>query len=228
MMTGLMYLVLTLIVYYAVKSLYKVWPKVYLSPLLITPLIIVVCLLWATIPYESYNNGGQWLSDMLQPATVAFAIPLYKHFKVLKKHAVEIIASVLFGSVVAMISSVFLAKWMHLSTALVTSLVPRSITTPIAINVSQVIGGVPNITAVFVIITGLLGSMMGPTVLKVFRIDNEVARGVLLGTSAHGMGTSKAFELSSLSGTISSISMILAALFTLGTAPYIMTMLLLH
>ncbi|WP_144407048.1 CidB/LrgB family autolysis modulator [Paenibacillus sp. IHBB 10380] len=225
MMIGLMYLALTLIVYFSVKSLYKIWPKVYLSPLLITPLVIVVCLLWAKVPYESYNNGGQYLSDLLQPATVAFAIPLYKHFKVLKKHAVEIITSVLFGSVVAMISSVFLAKWMHLSTALVTSLVPRSITTPIAINVSQVIGGVPNITAVFVIITGLLGSMMGPTILKVFHIDNEVARGVLLGTSAHGMGTSKAFELSPLSGTISSISMILAALFTLGMAPYFMTML---
>ena len=127
-----------------------------------------------------------------------------------------------------MISSVYLAKWMHLSSSLVTSLIPRSITTPIAINVSEVIGGVPNITAVFVIMTGLLGTIIGPSVLKIFHFDNEVARGILLGTSAHGMGTSKAFELSSLSGTISSISMILAALFTLGMAPYMMTLLLLH
>ncbi|MNP31428.1 Inner membrane protein YohK [compost metagenome] len=127
-----------------------------------------------------------------------------------------------------MISSVYLAKWMHLNSSLVTSIVPRSITTPIAINVSEVIGGVPNITAVFVIITGLLGTIIGPSVLKIFHIDNDVARGILLGTSAHGMGTSKAFELSALSGTISSISMILAALFTLGMAPYMMNMMLLH
>lgn len=92
-------------------------------------------------------------------------------------------------------------------------------------NVSQVIGGVPNITAVFVIITGLLGTMLGPLVVKLFRIENEVARGVLFGTSAHGTGTSKAFELSSLTGTISSISMILAALFTLGAAPMLISLL---
>jgi predicted murein hydrolase (TIGR00659 family) len=226
MMTGMLYLILTLGVYYAVKTIYKKWSKVYFSPLLITPLVLVVLLLSSGIPYESYNMGGQWLSDLLQPATVAFAVPLYKHFKILKKHAVEIIASVLFGSIVAMISSIYLGKWMHLSSSLVTSLVPRSITTPIAINVSEVIGGVPNITAVFVIITGLLGTIMGPSVLRIFHFDSEIARGILLGTSAHGMGTSKAFELSSLSGTISSISMILAALFTLGVAPYMMTMLL--
>ena len=226
MMIGLFYLSLTLGVYYSAKKIYQKWSKVYLSPLLITPVILVVFLLSSGVPYESYNSGGQWLSDLLQPATVAFAVPLYKHFKVLKKHAVEIIASVLFGSIVAMVSSVFLAKWMHLSSSLVTSLMPRSITTPIAINVSQVIGGVPNITAVFVILTGLFGTIIGPTVLRIFHIDNEVARGVLLGTSAHGMGTSKAFEMSALSGTISSVSMILAALFTLGMAPTMMNILI--
>ncbi|MOA48768.1 Holin-like protein CidB [compost metagenome] len=93
-------------------------------------------------------------------------------------------------------------------------------------NVSEVIGGVPTITAVFVIITGLMGAMLGPIVMKMFHIDNEVARGVLFGTSAHGTGTSKAFELSSLTGTISSISMILAALFTLGAAPMILSLLM--
>lgn len=228
MMIGMLYLVLTLGIYYSAKKIYSIWPKVYLSPLLITPLLIIILLLSVSVPYESYNNGGKYLSDLLQPATVAFAVPLYKQFKVLKKHAVEIIASVLFGSIVAMISSVFLAKWMHLSGSLVASLMPRSITTPIAINVSQVVGGVPNITAVFVIITGLFGTIIGPSVLRIFRIDNEVARGVLLGTSAHGMGTNKAFEMSALSGTISSISMILAALFTLGMAPYMMNILLMH
>lgn len=226
MITGFLCLIATLAIYGISKKLYRVHSKVYLSPLLITPLILVVALLWLKIPYENYHSGGQWLSDLLQPATVAFAVPLYKYYDVLKKHAVEILVSVLSGSIVAMFSSAVLAKWMHLDITLITSLIPRSVTTPIAMNVSEVLGGVPNITAVFVIITGLMGATLGPIVMKTFHIDNEVARGVLFGTSAHGTGTSKAFELSSLTGTISSISMILAALFTLGVAPMILSILM--
>lgn len=226
MIVGLICLAFTLAIYMLSKKIYKVQPRIYLSPLLITPIVLVLCLLAVKIPYASYNNGGKLLSTLLQPATVAFAVPLYKNFKVLKKHAVEIVVSVVSGSVAAMISSAFLAKWMHLDSSLINSLIPRSVTTPIAMSVSQVIGGVPNITAVFVIITGILGTMIGPSILKIFRIENEVARGVLLGTSAHGTGTSKAFELSSLTGTISSISMILAALVTLGVAPLFISLVL--
>ncbi|MNE18493.1 Inner membrane protein YohK [compost metagenome] len=226
MIPGLICLIATLVVYGLSKKLYSSHPKVYLSPLLITPLVLVAGLMWMKVPYESYHTGGKWLSDLLQPATVAFAVPLYKYYNVLKKHAVEILVSVLSGSVVAMLSSAVLAKWMHLDIKLVTSLIPRSVTTPIAMNVSEVIGGIPNITAVFVILTGLMGAMLGPLVMKMFRIENEVARGVLFGTSAHGTGTSKAFELSSLTGTISSISMIVAALFTLGAAPMILSLLM--
>ncbi|GIP51462.1 MULTISPECIES: CidB/LrgB family autolysis modulator [Paenibacillus] len=226
MIPGLICLIVTLVVYGLSKQLYRIRPRVYLSPLLITPLVLVIGLIWISVPYETYHSGGKWLSALLQPATIAFAVPLYKYYNVLKKHAVEILVSVLTGSVVAMISSAILAEWMHLDAQLVSSLIPRSVTTPIAMSVSQVIGGVPNITAVFVILTGLLGAMLGPMVMKLFRIEGEVARGVLFGTSAHGTGTSKAFELSSLTGTISSISMILAALFTLGVAPMLISVLI--
>ncbi|MBU5670807.1 CidB/LrgB family autolysis modulator [Paenibacillus brevis] len=221
MFPGLICLAITLVVYVLSKHLYRIHPRVYLSPLLITPLTLVIGLIWTQIPYETYHSGGKWLSFLLQPATIAFAVPLYKYFDVLKKHMVEILASVLSGSVVAMLSSAILAKWMHLDSELITSLIPRSVTTPIAMNISEMIGGVPNITAVFVIMTGLLGVTLGPLVAKLFRIEGEIARGVLFGTSAHGTGTSKAFEFSSLTGTISSISMIVAGLFTLVAAPVI-------
>lgn len=214
---------LTAFIYWATKKLYQRRSRVYLSPLLITPVIIIIILTQTGVSYEAYNEGAGWLSKLLQPATIAFAVPLYKNFQTLKKHATEIMVSVISGSVMAIISSAFLAKWLHLSSSLTTSLVPRSITTPIAMNVSQVIGGVPNMTAVFVIMTGILGSMIGPLVMKVFRIKGDIARGILFGTSAHGTGTSKAFEFSSLSGTISSISMIVAALFTLCAAPILMS-----
>ncbi|NOU83635.1 CidB/LrgB family autolysis modulator [Paenibacillus sp. LMG 31459] len=218
-MTGLLFLGLTIAVYLLAKRIYASSGKMYTSPLIITPLLIIAFLLMTGSSYESYNAGGKWLSDLLQPATIAFAIPLHKNFKVLKKHAAEIAAGVLSGTVIAVISSMLLAKWLHLSGDLATSLVPRSVTTPIAMSISQSIGGVPSITAVFVILTGVLGTMMGPSVLRLFRIDNEIARGVSLGTAAHGTGTSKAFELSSLTGTISSIAMILTALFSIGLAP---------
>lgn len=215
MITGLLFLGLTIAVYLLAKRIYASSGKMYTSPLIITPLLIIAFLLMTGSSYESYNAGGKWLSDLLQPATIAFAIPLHKNFKVLKKHAAEIAAGVLSGTVIAVISSMLLAKWLHLSGDLATSLVPRSVTTPIAMSISQSIGGVPSITAVFVILTGVMGTMMGPSVLRLFRIDNEIARGVSLGTAAHGTGTSKAFELSSLTGTISSIAMILTALFSI-------------
>lgn len=223
MITGILCLCATVGIYLVAKKLYKAHSKMYLSPLVITPIAIIVLLLLTGVNYESYNAGGKWLSDLLQPATVAFAVPLHKNFKVLKKHAAEIAAGVLSGSIAAVFSSMLLAKWLHLSGDLATSLVPRSVTTPIAMSISQSIGGIPSITAVFVILTGVLGTLMGPTVLRLFHIDTEIARGVSLGTAAHGTGTSKAFELSSLTGTISSISMILTALFTLFTAPALLS-----
>ncbi|ASA24598.1 CidB/LrgB family autolysis modulator [Paenibacillus donghaensis] len=219
MLIGSLFFALTIAVYLVSKRIYTVRAKVYASPLIITPLLIISFLLMTGVSYESYNAGGKWLTDLLQPATIAFAIPLHKNFKVLKKHAAEIAAGVLSGTVIAVISSMLLAKWLHLSADLAASLVPRSVTTPIAMSISQSIGGIPSITAVFVIMTGVLGTLMGPTVLRLFRIDNEIARGVSLGTAAHGTGTSKAFELSSLTGTISSIAMILTALLTIGVAP---------
>lgn len=111
---------------------------------------------------------------------------------------------------------------MHVDKQVMYSLIPRSITTPIAMNVSAMIGGVPSITAVLVLITGLLGSFIGPYVISYLKIQDDIARGVLLGTSAHGAGTSKAFELGSLTGTVSSISMILAALVTQLVATVVM------
>lgn len=221
-LTGLL---LTIGIYAGAKRLYRRVPKVYLSPLLITPLLIIVILTQSGISYDAYNEGAKWISKLLEPATVAFAVPLYKNFQTLKRHATEIICGVAAGSVLAMVSSGMLAKWMHLSSPLATSLIPRSITTPIAMNVSEVIGGLPSMTAVFVIMTGILGSMVGPSIMRIFRIRGDIARGILLGTAAHGTGTSKAFEFSSLSGTISSISMIMAALFTLGAAPMMMAFL---
>lgn len=161
---------------------------------------------------------------MIGPATVALAVPLYKNLAILKKHYLEILVSVLFGSLLAIGSSAGMAKMLHLDVQITGSLVPHSTTTPIAVAVAQVIGGIPSITAVFVLLTGLLGIVLGPLLIRVLRLHHDIAKGVVLGTSAHAAGTSKAFEFGAVSGSISSISMILAAFFTLFFAPLIMKM----
>ncbi|MDA7025283.1 CidB/LrgB family autolysis modulator [Bacillus sp. CLL-7-23] len=220
MFIGCLSFIVTVLIYMGVKAVYTRHPKVYASPLLVTPLILVGLLLLINVPFDAYNAGGHLLTDMLQPATVAFAIPLYKYFPVLKKYALEIIVNVIIGSCIAILSTVFIAKLLKLNPDLIESLIPRSVTAPIAMSVSDIIGGMPAVTAIFVILTALLGTMIGPIVIRYFRIDNEIARGVLLGTSANGAGTSKAFELSAVAGTISSVSMILAAIITLCAAPF--------
>ncbi len=214
---------LTIAIYYGTKQLYRRTRKIYFfSPLVLTPAVVIFfILLTFRIPYESYNAGAKWLTGMIGPATVALAVPLYKkNLHVLKKYAAEILISVLTGTVIAIVSSAAIAKLLHLNIQITESLLPHSATTPIAVAVSQMIGGVPAISALFVLMTGLLGIIMGPLIIRVFRFKHDISKGILLGTSAHAAGTSKAFEFGSVSGTISSISMILAAFLTLCIVPW--------
>lgn len=210
---------LTVVGFFGVQHLYKKTKKWYCTPLLIVPVFLIVFLLLTDIPLSAYNQGTKWLSNMLQPATVAFAIPLYKFYPLLKKHAAEIVSSVLLGSAVAVVTSVLLLQVIKASPQMIESMIPRSITTPIAMKVSESLGGIPTITAAFVILTGIIGSMIGPIVIDKFRIRGNISRGVLLGMGAHGAGTSKAYELGKVEGAIASVSMIIAALVTLMVIP---------
>ncbi|MBO7746158.1 LrgB family protein [Paenibacillus sp. MWE-103] len=223
MTTAIASFLATVLVYALANRLYRRRRILLLSPLIVTPASLALLLLATRTDFAAYNAGAHWLSDMLQPATVALAVPLARHFGLVKKHAAEIAAGVLSGSAAAVGSTLWLAKAMKLDPQLVNSLIPHSSTTPIAMNISQAIGGIPAVTAVAVMITGIFGSLIGPGVIRLLRIRSDVARGVLLGTSAHGAGTSKAFELSSVSGTVSSIAMILAAVVTLFIAPWLLT-----
>ncbi|WP_336787280.1 LrgB family protein [Paenibacillus sp. MMO-177] len=213
---------ITVLVYILAQKIYRYKPILLLSPLIVTPVVLIALLAVTRTSYADYNAGAHWLSDMLGPATIAFAIPLSRHFDLIKKHAAQIIISVLTGSAAAVASSLWLAQGLGLNDKIVYSLIPHSATTPIAMNVSQTIGGIPTITAVAVMVTGIFGSLVGPPIIRLFKIRNEVARGVLLGTSAHGAGTSKAFELGSVSGTVSSVSMILTAVITLFLTPLLL------
>jgi len=214
-MIALIALVGTIVIFYASKKVYARFQKIWLSPLLVCPLILVVLLLATGLPYSDYNSGATWLSKLLGPATVAFAVPMYKNYDLLKRNAKAIFASLIVGSVVAIASSFLLAVLAGLDHEMVNSLVPRSITTPIAMDIANIIGGEPTMTAVFVIVTGLTGSIVGPLVIRWCRFRQAASKGLLLGMGAHGCGTSKAFEFGEREGTFSSLAMIVAALVSI-------------
>ncbi|WP_018661319.1 LrgB family protein [Heyndrickxia acidiproducens] len=216
-------LVLTILSYWIFKKLYGKFKKIFVSPLLVTPVLLAAFLLSQDIPYREYQKGTTILSDLLQPAIVAFAVPLYQNFKVIQKNAAEILIGIGAGWLMAIFVSSSIAALFHFSKTLVHSLIPFTITTPIAMGVSEKIGGVPTITAVFVIINAIIGSTLAPWLIKSLRIKNEIAHGVLLGTSANGIGTSKAFELSSKSGAISSVSMIIVAAISIFATPWMVS-----
>lgn len=221
MMVTIFWLVFTIAVYAAAKRIYRAYPKVYFTPLLTTPIVVITIIVLSGVTFDTYDKGAVLLSDLIEPATIALAVMLYKHLDMLKKNAKAIIASACCGAVTAFISTAGLVHLFGLKNDVMASLAPRSATTPIAVSVSGIIGGVPTITAVSTLITGLLGIIMGPLIVKWFRIRSPIAQGVLFGTSAHSAGISKAFEYDAVAGSVAGIAMMLTAFVTLLIAPWL-------
>lgn len=207
--------ILTFGLYRLIKALNKKVPFPLFHPLLLTPIVIIGIIFLLKIPANDYIGGATFLTHMLGPATIAFAIPIYKNLALLKKHIGMIMVSITAGSLMAVFSSFGMSALLHLDKSFLVSVLPRSITTPIAIEVSKDIGGLPTLTTVFVIITGIVGGMMGPTVIKRLAIKSPIAKGLALGMSAHGVGTNKAMEYGEEATTFSTLAMILAASITM-------------
>jgi predicted murein hydrolase (TIGR00659 family) len=204
----------TVALYAVCKWGYHRKPIIWLSPVVVTPLILIVWLKGWGIPYAQYHQGTKWLTDLLQPATVAFAVPMYRYLPILKKHGRVIVTSVGVGTFAAIISTLYLSVVVRIDRMITLSLIPRSVTTPIAMEAAKIVGGVPSLTAAFVSVTGVIGYVSAPYLIRLLHIRNPIAQGVMIGTAAHGIGTSKAFELHEQVGTVSSLSMIVAGLVT--------------
>ncbi|MFD1953544.1 LrgB family protein [Paenibacillus thailandensis] len=218
-MTGFFWLLFTAAVYWGAKRLYRSHPKIYLTPLLVTPIVVIIAIKLFHVPYDEYNRGGRWLTAMVEPATIALAVTLYKHLDMLRKHAAVIFVSVTCGALAAFVTSAGLTELFGLGPELVESIAPRSATTAIALPISDMIGGLPTITAVSTLVTGLVGMIAGPLVVRWFRFDSPLSRGVLFGTSAHSAGISKAFEYNAATGSVAGIAMMITAFVTLCAAP---------
>lgn len=190
-----------------------------LNPLLISIVLVILFLIIFDIDYESYNQGGKYLSYFLTPATVCLAIPLYQQLDLLKSNFKAIIIGILTGVVTSLLSIFILSVLFKLNHELYVTLLPKSITTAIGIAVSEELGGIKTITVAVISLTGITGNVIGAGVCKLFKIKNPISVGLALGTASHAIGTTKALELGEVQGAMSSLSIAVAGLMTVLLAP---------
>lgn len=199
--------------YFIGRAIYNYTQIPLLLPIIVAVLIIVTVLVVGDIAYETYMTGGKWIHALLGPAVVSLAYPLYEQRDLLKRLAIPILIGSLIGALIGVFSGFILAKFARLDDELLYSLLPKSVTTPVAMDISESLGGIGSLAAVLVIIAGLTGVLLGPFMFKIFRLHSEIAYGVGFGSASHAIGTASAFENSELAGSISTISMIVNAVF---------------
>lgn len=214
-------IVLSLLSYWIAVQIRKKFPYPLFNPLLMSALISIAVLSFFHIDFDTYNQGAQMITFLLTPSTVCLAVPLYKQSQILMKHLDAILLSLLSGCLAGMLSITVLCLLFNASNTLLFSLLPKSITTAIAIGVSELIGGNSTMTVGIVIITGIFGAMIAKTVCHFFKINHPVAIGLALGNSAHAIGTAKAIEFGEIEGAMSSLSIVIAGIFTVVFAPLI-------
>jgi predicted murein hydrolase (TIGR00659 family) len=211
----LLHLTFTVTFFVLARGLYqKMGSPALLNPVLITVIVIVALLSWSNTSYDVYFEGAQFVHFLLGPATVALAIPLYRQISLVKRYPVALVASIVTGSLVAMISAVLIAKLGDVGEQTLISIAPKSITTPVAMGVVEQLGGLPSLTAVLVILTGIVGAAMGPWLLDKLRVTNSVAKGLAMGVAAHGLGTGRAVLMGDVAAAFAGLAMGLNALVT--------------
>lgn len=219
-------LVLTIGAYQVGLLCQKKWKTPLANPLLIAVVLVICVLLLTGFPSSTYQLGMEYISWLLTPATVCLALPLYEQGKLLKDKLGAIIVGVTAGTIASLVTIVGLCLAFGLAHTMSVSLLPKSITTAMGIVLSEQNGGIPALTAVAIFLTGVVGSLGGTAMCKLFRLEEPVAQGAAFGTAAHVIGTSKATELGSLQGAVSSLSLTVAGLLTATVFPLICNFLL--
>ena len=212
---------LTIAGYLAVKATYRRWPHWWLAPLALTPLLLAFAAIVLHTSYHDYIRGTHWLIALLGPATVGFAVPIYEQRATVRRYWRVLGLGMLAGTATSFISSWALATALGLNGALRLSLLPRSISTPFAMTISGEIGGAPDLTAVFVVVTGIVGAIVGEILLARLPNYSPLARGALLGVGAHGAGTAKAHEFGREEGSVAGLAMVLVGLFNVLMTPLV-------
>lgn len=212
--TPYLFLVLTFAVYFLATQLQKRTGCIYLNPILITVVAIIVVLKLFDIPYEEYRHSGGYIEFWLKPAIVALGLPLYRQLNVIRQLFLPIFLSQIAGSAVGIFSVVKIAEWLGASHEVLLSLAAKSVTTPIAIEITQKIGGIPSVASAVVICVGILGAVIGYKFLELFRIFPQDAKGISIGTASHGLGTAQMFTINERLGSFATLGLILNGLLT--------------
>ncbi len=184
------------------------------NPLLISIAVTILVIVFGKVDYEVYHEGAKYLSYLLTPATVCLAIPLYEQWELLKKNVKAVIAGLVTGTITSLTTVFVLALICRLSHEEYVTLLPKSITTAIGMGVSEELGGYVAITVAVIIITGVLGNMLGETICKVFRITEPISKGLAMGASSHAIGTAKAMEMGEIEGAMSSLAIAVSGILT--------------
>lgn len=184
------------------------------NPLLIAICLIIVFLLVFKIDFDDFMIGGNFIGMLVGPATAALALSIYRQVDQLKKYFVPILVGTLVGAITSVGSVILLCKVMNVDTTMIASLIPKSVTTAIAMDISASLNGIVPITIISVLITGIIGAVFAPTLIKVFKINDPIVRGIAIGASSHALGTSKAVEIGEVEGAMSGIALALSGIFT--------------
>lgn len=213
---------ITVISYLIGLKVFNRYHKPWLNPLYTVTVFIICMISLFHLNMDDYTSGSGLFSLLLGTATVSMAVPLYKHIKLIKRYFLVILWAVLSGTLTGVASVVFLTKLLHINKEIMITLIPKSVTAPIALSISQSVGGNPSLTLMFVLFSGILSLIIGPSILKHARIKSGIAKGLALGTSAQAIGAKRAFEWGELEGAMGSIAMITAAIIMSVFAPLIL------
>lgn len=214
-------LLVTLGLYFANKRLYRRFHKLPLMPLVFTPILLVMILVVGHISYQRYMGETHWLLWLLGPATIAFAVPVYDNLAIIKRHWMSLTAGVTTASVVAVTSSVWLARLLTLPDEIQRSLAVRSVTTPFALAAAKPLGGQPDLVALFVVVTGVFGMAVGDILFLRLSIREGMAKGAGFGAASHGAGTARSYELGPQEGVVASLVMMLSGVVMVLAAPLV-------
>ncbi|MFC5558503.1 LrgB family protein [Ureibacillus thermophilus] len=201
----------TVCVFLLMRKLYSKYPTPLLMPILTSTIIIIAGLLLLNIPFDVYMEGGRYLQHLLGPGVVALAYPLYNQWQMVLKYKYTILSGVLIAMVSGIISVYTLLVVFKIDKEYILTALPKSMTTPVAMNVSETIGGIPPLTAVLVLIAGFTGALLGPLMYSLGRIHSPISRGVAMGSASHGVGTAKLVDYGELDLSVGSLSMGLSA-----------------
>lgn len=213
---------LTFIAFLGAQLLQRRFGVKLLNPILVSIIVLIVILSSAGIDYDTYRAGGKYIEFWLKPAVVALGLPLYKQLSTIKKQLLPLLLSELAGCVAGIVSVVALAELLGASREIIMSLAPKAVTTPIAMEISAAVGGIPALTAAVVVCTGIFGGMAGFKIVKLSHVKSPIAQGLSIGTAAHAIGTSAAMERGERYGAFSSLGLTLNGLLTALLAPFIL------